>query len=101
MYTWQTRVTNSEAATHESWLVRFSPNALGFGLSNQQTNRGNFLPVVKQTSGTLQVICCVSGELEEFMSLFSMMVIHLDSLGFTWIYLCQFRLALTKFFLQC
>ena len=32
----QTRVTNSQAATHESWPVRCSPCAPGFSWSNQQ-----------------------------------------------------------------
>ena len=33
--TGQTRVTNNQAATHESWLVRSSPHAPGFSRSNQ------------------------------------------------------------------
>ena len=34
MQTGETRVNNSQAAAHESWLVRCSPPALGFGWSN-------------------------------------------------------------------
>ena len=38
--TGQTRVTNSQAATYEGWMVRCSPRAPGFSRSNQHSNKG-------------------------------------------------------------
>ena len=39
-WTGQTQLTNSQAAAHESWLVRCSTHALGFSGSNPENSGG-------------------------------------------------------------
>ena len=47
-------MTNSQAATHESWLVRSSPRALGFSRSNQPVHLQ--IPEIQYSSpGHLQI----------------------------------------------
>ena len=45
-WTGQTRVTNSQVATRESWLVRCSPRAPGFTRSNQHNINHGRQPIL-------------------------------------------------------
>ena len=53
-------MTNSQAATHESWLVRCSPHAPGFSRSNQhgfKFSHSSSWPAIHNVSSSRATVC--------------------------------------------